>query len=595
MIKNIIIIFILTTTLLNAQSKKEETLRRIQNNPFIEAEKINDKNGEEIYKIKRLPSGKTTYKNFSDYKTGALTKGKGVDTTKIYLQDIDTTRFQGMYEYWMTLDIDSNTGEIITIADINKNKLPEYYGIRWKLLYDQLQFNTRNIYEYDAQIQTFNNNYEFNIDTTLGLYVGFTTFNGIYDINNDGYEQVILAYLVSNEDSAFTHETIYKINDNVEYPIINDFYFEDPGQINDSKFGNFDDDDSTDYVYFSLDTNTVKIFEYSPSENNFLFRYEYNILEKDLYGGGFSLEDVDSDGYADLGLGTIHGLVFVFEYSPATKNYGVSFEGSVKTYNAYINFNTNDIDDNGKKEMWVGGDAFYNGEGITRITCFEATGDNNFHPVHVIDIHGVFSFDASNAQVLDVDKDGKDEILLCLDFSVYILKFTGEPDNPSYKLFYFKYNNFDETRYVKNYESASLYDIDNDGFEELLISGIISDDLNKTVTSYTDIYKPGEAITGVEDEYDSDKGFELYANYPNPFNPNTKIIYEIPKRSAVNISVYNILGEKVKTLVNKEQSGGKYTVSFEGADLPSGVYLISLSAENETKVFRKTVKAVLIK
>ncbi len=85
--------------------------------------------------------------------------------------------------------------------------------------------------------------------------------------------------------------------------------------------------------------------------------------------------------------------------------------------------------------------------------------------------------------------------------------------------------------------------------------------------------------------------FTLDQNYPNPFNPTTIIRYSVPKRSFVTLSVYNVLGQLVKTLVQDEKSPGTYEVSFDGSSLPSGVYLSILRAGNSTEMR----KMVLIK
>lgn len=73
-------------------------------------------------------------------------------------------------------------------------------------------------------------------------------------------------------------------------------------------------------------------------------------------------------------------------------------------------------------------------------------------------------------------------------------------------------------------------------------------------------------------------GYNLEQNFPNPFNPTTAIRYSVPEQSFVKLSVFNILGQEAAVLVNKEVSPGVYTVSFNAADLASGVYVYQLQA-----------------
>ena len=79
-------------------------------------------------------------------------------------------------------------------------------------------------------------------------------------------------------------------------------------------------------------------------------------------------------------------------------------------------------------------------------------------------------------------------------------------------------------------------------------------------------------------------GFSLSQNYPNPFNPVSKIKYSIPHASLVQLNVYDILGNKITTLVNKEQTAGSYEVEFNGSDLASGIYFYRLNAGEFTSV-----------
>jgi hypothetical protein len=78
--------------------------------------------------------------------------------------------------------------------------------------------------------------------------------------------------------------------------------------------------------------------------------------------------------------------------------------------------------------------------------------------------------------------------------------------------------------------------------------------------------------------------FELLQNYPNPFNPNTLIQFAIPHLSEVEIAVYNILGEKIDILFNKQITPGYYSFSFDASHLSSGNYFLMLSSGKTTLI-----------
>ena len=78
--------------------------------------------------------------------------------------------------------------------------------------------------------------------------------------------------------------------------------------------------------------------------------------------------------------------------------------------------------------------------------------------------------------------------------------------------------------------------------------------------------------------------FDLQQNYPNPFNPTTNIQFNLNKPGNVVLSVYDILGREVKTLVNEYKTAGSNSVSFNGAELPSGVYIYKLVSNNNCLV-----------
>ena len=107
------------------------------------------------------------------------------------------------------------------------------------------------------------------------------------------------------------------------------------------------------------------------------------------------------------------------------------------------------------------------------------------------------------------------------------------------------------------------------------------------IDKYIFLYIP----TGIEQFEGKVSSYSLSNNYPNPFNPSTKISYTIPKRSNVNIKVFNLLGSEVAELVNGEMAAGSYDIEFNASTLPSGVYFYRIQAGN----FIDTKKMILLK
>ncbi len=92
--------------------------------------------------------------------------------------------------------------------------------------------------------------------------------------------------------------------------------------------------------------------------------------------------------------------------------------------------------------------------------------------------------------------------------------------------------------------------------------------------------------------------YALYQNFPNPFNPVTKIKFDIQKASLVNIRVFDILGREVRTLVNQNLSPGKYSTNFDASNLPGGAYFYKIEVRQAGSVtgdFTDTKKMVLVK
>ncbi|MEA1980687.1 MAG: T9SS type A sorting domain-containing protein, partial [candidate division Zixibacteria bacterium] len=124
---------------------------------------------------------------------------------------------------------------------------------------------------------------------------------------------------------------------------------------------------------------------------------------------------------------------------------------------------------------------------------------------------------------------------------------------------------------------------------------VVSDD--EGTNSYLLAFKPGiiniQIATAIDD--DSNLGlpteYSLTQNYPNPFNPTTTIEFSLPKASNVKLVVYNVLGQKVSSLIDEFMSAGVHSVEFDGKNNPSGIYFYRLEHEKGAE----TKKMVMIK
>jgi len=95
----------------------------------------------------------------------------------------------------------------------------------------------------------------------------------------------------------------------------------------------------------------------------------------------------------------------------------------------------------------------------------------------------------------------------------------------------------------------------------------------------------------IEVDLGAPKKFELSQNYPNPFNPTTTIRFSLPEASTVKLTIYNILGQEIKTLLNEFKESGIHTINFNASELNSGIYIYKLEAGN----FVQTRKMTLVK
>ncbi|MCH8303919.1 MAG: T9SS type A sorting domain-containing protein [Candidatus Marinimicrobia bacterium] len=292
-----------------------------------------------------------------------------------------------------------------------------------------------------------------------------------------------------------------------------------------------------------------------------------------------------------------------------------------------------DIDKDGKGEFL----AYEQDAAQHIIYLFEATSDNTWEVVWTyqfgVDNDGTTGLfgNERGIMVMDIDGDGKEEIVVIIDtkpeddsetgeFLVggYIFEWDGTgtsvadnnglPSTPT--------ATFDPPRDVLGHtqlENNSLvWDVDNDGVDELVLThrggnGMflsvisLSPKTAGDVSSGVDVFVEFEetfVFVGVDDARSAQtpREFSLGQNYPNPFNPSTSIMYDVPLTSNVSLIIYDILGRNVRTLLNEQRNAGSYSVEWDGKNsngllVTSGIYFYRLEAGE----FAVTKKMVLLK
>ncbi len=182
------------------------------------------------------------------------------------------------------------------------------------------------------------------------------------------------------------------------------------------------------------------------------------------------------------------------------------------------------------------------------------------------------AFDGSllnNSSDLDVDGDGEADLI------------DGFPD-----WFASRWgNDFIEVgmslRTLRNYWSAMGY-TDMDDLSTFAVAGMIETPVDDWGT---DVSPRGEVtVLGIDDAPSLPVKFVLNDNYPNPFNPQTNISFTVPSSGNINLTVYNITGQRVATLVDGYQHSGEHNVQWNGLDqngnqVSSGIYFYSLKTD----------------
>lgn len=481
------------------------------------------------------------------------------------------------------------------LADVNNNGRIEYYCE---------YLGSSSILEYNKEDSTFNVAYMY---SPFANYI-YTSPRYFIDVDNDGLLETIVTAMNMKKDILAL--LILKQDDNFNFCKRVKSIYLDSATISRTAFpfySMFNYDINGDSIYelilYSFYKHKLTILDYNKLIDNYLFVYESDSSYHDDVTS-YLIGDFDKDGKINiLTSGIMRGHVYIHEHLDDF-NFNLKKIIDLSEGNLHLKCITKDLDNNGFDEIWIASSWFPYDR--TRLYQFEAFGDDRYRLKYMIEINGDYRFFADAMRAYDIDQDGKEEILYITEHCFWIFKYL---DNGRYDLYYFKI--IDEWR--QNYVFVNFFvkDIDFDGYPEIFfetmespifpysnsnffIKNLNEFNYNMYNPEITQVYKMNIQTSAHNNNLVNE--LKIGQNYPNPFNSMTNIAIELPEDMNIDIKVYNVLGEEVKTICSSFYKSGRYKIQWDGKDsqnkdLPSGIYLINF----KSKTFSKTIKATIIR
>ncbi len=384
----------------------------------------------------------------------------------------------------------------------------------------------------------------------------FTACFAIGDIDNDSLNEIVLASM----NDPVTDDTLRILKFNAqtsEFEQISWTTMGDNVGFWGVAIGNLDND-LINEIAVGADSQGIRVYSF---ENNVLnLEWEYTTAR---FPYSLAIGDVDNDGSKEIVTDGIDSLVYILGYDG--NNYGLEWQNQIGSYPHRIVIG--DIDQDNAKEIILGNDD-------TNITILSYN-QGNYNEESAIQFGGSRNWGIA---IGDFVNDTKLEFVRAESSGDSTFAFKS-----------FQANSYNMIGAVPAIGwGVTIGDSDNDGLNELFLHETFSLCRIFSATYQPTAIKKDNSMIPAE--------FRLSQNYPNPFNPTTSIKYQLSKASNVEVTIYNQLGQPIRTLVNSSQSIGKYQVQWDGKNdkgvkVSSGVYLYRL----KTSSFDQTKKMLLLR
>jgi len=288
--------------------------------------------------------------------------------------------------------------------------------------------------------------------------------------------------------------------------------------------------------------------------------------------------DIDGDGDKDLFLGRTDGSISFYENTGSVA--GAIWSGSIGNYNNITTPDGHahpafcDIDDDGDYDLYVGtGEGelwFYENTGTAQAAVWADpdTSICNLDPAFMSRIEPAFA---------DIDQDGDLDLFYgSTDGQIAFWRNEGTAAAPFFTKVTDAYNGIDG-----NYQISPVFvDIDTDGDVDLFVGHSNGGIMFWRNIGYTDV----GPVQKLPETY-------TLAGYPNPFNPTTTLVFDLPRAQRVTLTVSNLLGKEVEVLGKGQFPAGTSRVVWDASQYPSGVYICRLQGEGISRM----TKMVLMK